>query len=290
MSLIEYTLDGTVNKVDVAIKRLRAFEPPEGYYLAFSGGKDSVTVKALMDLAGVKYDAHYSVTSVDPPELVQFIKTMPDVSRDIPHDADGKPITMWTLIPQHLMPPTRVVRYCCNHLKESSGAGRITVTGVRWAESVRRKKNRNIIDIGANKNTAIKLNEDNDEARRLMETCYRKKKTLLNPIIDWEDADVWEFIHSYNVPYCVLYDCGFKRLGCIGCPMSTHQSEELERWPKYKAQYIRSFEKMLQVRRDRGIMSEGWKTGTEVMDWWIHGGSKCTEQIDGQTDLWEDET
>ena len=56
MSLIEYTLDGTVNKVDVAIKRLRAFEPPEGYYLAFSGGKDSVTVKALMDLAGVKYD------------------------------------------------------------------------------------------------------------------------------------------------------------------------------------------------------------------------------------------
>ena len=112
MSLIEYTLDGTVNKVDVAIKRLRAFEPPEGYYLAFSGGKDSVTVKALMDLAGVKYDAHYSVTSVDPPELVQFIKTMPDVSRDIPHDTDGKPITMWTLIPQHLMPPTRFVRYC----------------------------------------------------------------------------------------------------------------------------------------------------------------------------------
>ena len=290
MSLIEYTLDGTVNKVDVAIKRLRAFEPPEGYYLAFSGGKDSVSVKALMDLAGVKYDAHYSVTSVDPPELVQFIKTMPDVSRDIPHDADGKPITMWTLIPQHLMPPTRVVRYCCNYLKESSGAGRITVTGVRWAESARRKKNRNIIDIGDNKKTAIKLNEDNDEARRLMETCYRKKKTLLNPIIDWEDADVWEFIHSYNVPYCGLYDCGFKRLGCIGCPMSKHQAEELERWPKYKAQYIRSFEKMLQARRDRALMSEGWKTGSEVMDWWIHVGYKGTEQIDGQIGLWEDET
>ena len=164
------------------------------------------------------------------------------------------------------------------------------MTGVRWAESARRKSSRSLIDIGTSKKTAIKLNEDNDEARRLMETCYRKQKTLLNPIIDWEDADVWEFIHSYNVPYCGLYDCGFKRLGCIGCPMNSHQAEELERWPKYKAQYIRSFEKMLQVRRDRGLMSDGWETGAEVMDWWIHGGSKGTEQIEGQTDMWEEET
>ena len=51
-------------KIGEAVKRLRAFEPPEGYYLAFSGGKDSVVCKALCDLAGVKYDAHYRVTSV----------------------------------------------------------------------------------------------------------------------------------------------------------------------------------------------------------------------------------
>lgn len=57
-------------KVEVAIERLKAFEPPDGFYLAFSGGKDSIVVKKLADMAQVKYDAHYSVTSVDPPELM----------------------------------------------------------------------------------------------------------------------------------------------------------------------------------------------------------------------------
>lgn len=66
--------------VEQAIDRLQKFEPAEGYYMAFSGGKDSVTLKALADMAGVKYKAVYSVTSVDPPELVQFVKTFPDVS------------------------------------------------------------------------------------------------------------------------------------------------------------------------------------------------------------------
>lgn len=68
------------DKVQTAIERLKVFEPEEGYYLAFSGGKDSVVVKALANMAGVKYDAHYNVTTVDPPELVQFIKEKhPDV-------------------------------------------------------------------------------------------------------------------------------------------------------------------------------------------------------------------
>ena len=140
------------NKVKKSIERLKAFEPPEGYYLAFSGGKDSVVCKALLDMAGVKYDAHYRVTTVDPPELVRFIKEKhPDVSRDVPRYGsrragwEGKPITMWNLIPWKMMPPTRIVRYCCDFLKESGGDGRMTVTGVRWAESVNRKANQGVI-------------------------------------------------------------------------------------------------------------------------------------------------
>ncbi|MDO4861731.1 MAG: hypothetical protein Q3984_03585 [Eubacteriales bacterium] len=141
-------------KVDKSIERLKAFEPPEGYYLAFSGGKDSVVCKALLEAAGVKYDATYRVTSVDPPELVRFIKEKhADVKREVPrYSADdkreeyaGKPVTMWNLIPRKLMPPTRLVRYCCASLKESGGDGRLTVTGVRWAESVNRKRNQGVV-------------------------------------------------------------------------------------------------------------------------------------------------
>lgn len=129
------------DKVDKAIMRLQTYEPPEGYYLCFSGGKDSCVIKALADMAGVKYDAHYSVASVDPPELVHFIKEYhPDVKFEIPKDKEGKPISMWSLIAHNTMPPTRIVRYCCQHLKENGGKGRLKVTGVRWEESVRRRK------------------------------------------------------------------------------------------------------------------------------------------------------
>lgn len=130
-----------LDKVDKAIMRLQTYEPTEGYYLCFSGGKDSCVIKALADMAKVKYDAHYSVSSVDPPELVRFIKNAhPDVAFDYPRDKDGKVVTMWNLIPTKTMPPTRIVRYCCAYLKEQGGKGRLKVTGVRWDESSRRKR------------------------------------------------------------------------------------------------------------------------------------------------------
>lgn len=131
--------------VQRSIGRLKAFEPPEGYFVAFSGGKDSQCVYHLCEMAGVKFDAHYSITSVDPPELVRFIREKyPNVAMEIPHDKDGKPITMWNLIQKKLMPPTRLARYCCTTLKEKAGEGRVTVTGVRWAESNNRKENQGI--------------------------------------------------------------------------------------------------------------------------------------------------
>lgn len=110
------------NKVEVAIERLQSFEPKDGYYLAFSGGKDSQCIYHLAKMAGVKFDAHYRVTGIDPPELVRFIKRQyPDVEFDIPRDANGNRITMWSLIVKNKFPPTRKARYCCESLKESGG-------------------------------------------------------------------------------------------------------------------------------------------------------------------------
>lgn len=275
-----------MDKVELAIERLKAYEPDEGYFLAFSGGKDSVVVKALCDMAGVKYDAHYSITTVDPPELVRFIKTFNDVQMDASKDKNGKRITMWNLIPRKRMPPTRIARYCCQYLKETNGKGRVTVTGVRWAESANRRRNQGGMTIyskGAKKELdeagleyvgtergGMILNLDNADTRNAMELCYRTRKTLINPIIEWEDDDVWEFIHKYNVPYCELYDQGYRRLGCIGCPMNTTAAEELERYPKYKALYMKAFERMLDEIRASGDGGKTrWKTAQDVMDWWL---------------------
>ena len=278
MALIEETLFGTVDKVQIAIDRLKAFEPSDGYWLAFSGGKDSVVIKRLAQMAGVKFEAHYSVTSVDPPELVRFIKDVhPDVSFDIPRYKDGAPITMRNLISKKTMPPSRRVRYCCERLKESSGKGRITITGVRWAESANRKNNQHLVIVNSQSKTKkLIFNDENDESRRAVEQCYRTKKTLLNPIVDWMDEDVWEFIRTYKEPYCRLYDSGYERLGCIGCPLSSNMEKEFEAYPKFKIRYIRAFDQMLKNREEKGI-SGAWKTGEEVMDWWLHGGSDSDE-------------
>lgn len=276
------------DKVQVAIDRLKAFEPPEGYFLAFSGGKDSVVIKALADMAEVKYDAHYHLTSVDPPELVQFIKTFDDVQIDIPKDKDGNQVTMWNLIPRKKMPPTRIARYCCQELKETGGKGRMAITGVRWAESANRRANQGHITVYKGKKGGLDkyvesgyfhktprggliLNNDNDDSRKMVEQCYKKSKAVVNPIIDWTDEDVWEFIHEYNVPYCKLYDEGYKRLGCIGCPMSTRQKQELEQYQKYKQAYIRAFERMLKKRKEEGKddSTGKWTSAEAVYNWWI---------------------
>lgn len=291
-------------KVKASIARLRAFSPRDGggYYLAFSGGKDSVVCKALLDLAGVKYDAHYRVTSVDPPELVKFIKEKhPDVQREVPRYSQslrdekmrGKPKTMWNLIPIRRMPPTRVVRYCCEELKEDGGDGRVTVTGVRWAESANRKNNQGLVVIQGNfkgseiegqtsfldpvedrvineKRGSLILTNDNEENRRTLEHCFRRHKTTVNPIIDWSDDEVWEFIKAEKIPYCGLYDEGFNRIGCIGCPMAGTDGREKEfsRWPKYKENYLRAFDRMLKAKKENGLKTQ-YQSAQEVFNWWM---------------------
>lgn len=304
-------------KVKESIARIKNFDPLSfsqsgAYYLAFSGGKDSVVCKALLDMAGVKYDGHYSVTSVDPPELVQFIKDKyAEVSRDIPRYSDygggayrgdewiGKQITMWNLIPWLKIPPIRQIRYCCDYLKESSGDGRLTVTGVRWEESFRRKRKHGFVTVyGKIDNTIAEspyfrltgnrgavLVNDNAESREMIDACVTRSKTCLNPIIDWTNAEVWEFIKAEKIPYCELYDCGFKRLGCIGCPMGVRKQRmrEFAIWPKYKAAYLRAFKKMIIARegdkQNKRVLNNRFNTPEEVYHWWIQDDVLPNQEI-----------
>lgn len=273
----------THDKVQRAIDRLRAFEPPEGYYVAFSGGKDSQCIYHLCKQAGVKFDAHYNVTSVDPPELVRFVREQyPDVSRDIPRDKNGQPITMWSLIVKNGIPPTRSARYCCRELKETSGKGRLTVTGVRWAESVNRAKKQGFV----NAFDGPTLNNDNTETRRYVEQCYHTRKTLINPIVDWSTSDVWEYLNDVaKVSHCSLYDEGLERLGCIGCPLAgaKQQKKQFGRWPIYRENYLRAFGRMIE-----NLPTENRRNFTSaqaVMDWWLR--ENIEKPLEGQMSMWE---
>jgi phosphoadenosine phosphosulfate reductase len=181
---------------------------------------------------------------------------------------------MWKLIPLKLMPPTRLVRYCCSILKETGCKNRYISTGVRWAESSSRKTRGEFEKIGDKKIEAenfseVMLMNDNDARRRMTELCIMKHKMVVNPIIDWTDSDIWNYLLSEHIQYNQLYDLGYERVGCIGCPMAGKKRwREFADFPQYKKMYIHAFERMLQERKRR-VKKSKWKTGEEVFLWWM---------------------
>ena len=251
-----------------------------------SGGKDSSVCVHLAERAGMPFEVMHNHTTADAPETVYFIR------QDLRRLEDkgikcfvnmpvykGVRTSMWNLIPQKLMPPTRLVRYCCSVLKERGGAGRFITTGVRWAESTKRKNTRGIYEtMPSDPTKKIILNNDNDDRRRLFETCTIKAKRVCNPIIEWTDADVWDYIEAEKIPVNPLYGCGFSRVGCIGCPMAgtAGRQREFARYPKYQEMYIRAFDRMLEERQRRGKMQGSWRAGTtgrDVFHWWMEDGT-----------------
>lgn len=241
--LKEQTLFGKINKVKKSIERLRAFKPQEGYHLAFSGGKDSIVIKALANMAKVKYDIHYNVTTIDPPELIYYMRKY---HSDVIWDFPKKPFLV-ELVYRGF--PQRQRRWCCEEYKERGGSGRVVMTGIRKAESSNRAK------------------------RKLVESCYKDTtKRYLNPIIDWTDSEVWEFIRKNNLPYCKLYDEGWKRIGCLFCPFATsHRKVEVELYPGYANAFRRAFQKLYDYKKNRGLKSvDRWKNGYDMFNWWIN--------------------
>ena len=235
----------------IAIERLRAFEPPEGYWLAYSGGKDSDVILDLARRSGCKYDAHHSLTTADPPEVVRHVKEQVDVEIHRPKR------TMWELIKYNGMPPRRNARYCCATQKESGGSGRIVVTGIRRAEGANRSK------------------------RKMVEACYRDMtKRYLNVIIDWTTTDVWQYIRSRNIKYCSLYDEGFKRIGCVLCPMNREVKLQMQRWPKL----CRAWERA--VKATYKPEKTGFASAEEYWQWWLKRDGKMKEET-GQGALFE---
>lgn len=252
----------------------------------YSGGKDSDVMLELFKRSGEPFEVHNSHTTVDAPPTVYHIRQkfkeleLQGIKANIEMPAyKGKPVTMWTLIPQKKMPPSRLMRYCCSILKETGCANRFIATGVRWDESSKRKEWGSISAPGVRIHATdeIMLMNDNDAKRKLMEQCELKGKMVVNPIIDWKHRDIWEFIRSEKIDYNQLYDCGYKRVGCIGCPMASKgRWKEFADFPTYRRAYIRAFDKMLEELKATGKKPK-WKTGTDVFLWWMED-----RNVDGQ--------
>lgn len=253
--------------------------------LTYSGGKDSDLIVDLALKSGVPFEVAHSLTTVDMPETVYHVRKVfaklenRGISCKIIKPAyKSALVTMWTLIPQKEIPPTRLARYCCSVLKETAGKGRFIATGVRRAESTKRASRESFEIIGSRKQYGVLLSDDevfmqdNTEKRMMFETCRPKAKRTVNPIIDWTDTQVWDYIESEQIDINPKYSEGYKRVGCVGCPLSgkCNRLREFEEYPTYKRAYIRAFDKMLDVRKVKGLQTD-WKTGEEVFEWWVNG-------------------
>ena len=231
--------------LEKTIERMKAFEPAEGYYGAFSGGKDSQVLYHVAKMAEVRVDWHFHVTTVDTPQLLSFIR------RNYPNVAWERPkMTMFQLILKHKMLPTRVVRYCCEELKEGGGKGRKVLIGVRAEESFKRSQ------------------------YQMVEACQKNRQYLIRPILDWKWADVWKFLYDHKIPHCELYDppFNFKRIGCVGCPMAGGKVwREFRLFPNFKKAYLNTIRKAM----EQGAFRD-YETPEEVMRWWIAGEKKET--------------
>lgn len=288
-----------MDKEKIAIERLQiAAQMSEQLYqkpllITYSGGKDSDVMLRLAIKAKIPMEVVNSHTSVDMPETVYHIR---DVFRRLENDGytckvvyptyKGKPVTMWMLIPQKGMPPTRKMRYCCSVLKETTGKGRFVATGVRKAESRQRAGRESFEVFGKTKKQAIRMPDavfmdDNSEKRRLFETCNLKARRAVNPIIDWTDGDVWDYITAEKIGINPKYCEGYRRIGCVGCPMAGRAGREREfaEYPTYQNAYIHAFDRMLQVRRAEG-KNGTWQTGADVYHWWMEDGVMI-----GQTEI-----
>lgn len=289
-----------------------AYGGGNGYYLAFSGGKDSQALYHIAELAGVKFDAHMNFTSVDPPEVIRFVKKQyPEVDFIKPKKS------IYQLAVEKQILPTMRVRWCCAEYKENSGAGRVTLIGIRHQESSRRAK-RNEVEISNRKYSGTLegldeyrnelkakrarrkskkngVNITNADQEQTLGCISGKESILISPIIHWTEQDVWEFLNKVmEVPHCSLYDEGWHRIGCICCPMSSANQKKIEniRYPHVKRNWIKAIKAIRKATRNvscddcpsltrirgqsdpRFIIPKEWMLGIEN---WIYNTTPTTD-------------
>lgn len=299
-----------------------ASEMSKEYYhapliITYSGGKDSDVLLqlAIECLEPSDFEVLNSHTTVDAPETVYYIRDRFKELAEMgikatvhyPHYPDGRYKSMWSLIVDKRIPPTRLARYCCKELKEASVPNRFIAVGVREAESTGRRNREVFATRARTKNEAyyyyyshVKEVFEDDKSRRsggvenpnevgvydcmFIAKAKNNDDLLCNPIYKWTDSEVWQFIEDRGMKHNPLYDKGFHRVGCIGCPMASNQRQVLEAYPKYKDLYILAFTKMLEKRKAEGKDdSQGkWTSGENIFKWWINDTS-----IEGQMNIFD---
>lgn len=191
------------------------------FYVAFSGGKDSIVVFDLVQraLPHNGFEVMFGDTDMEFATTKAVVEWANEYCKEhgisfYTAKADMKALDSWDLFGA----PARRLRWCCtvhktapviNKLCEIHGMNKIRammITGVRGDESVARS--------------------DYDEL------SMGKKlpgQYSYHPILEWSSAEVYLYLYMQDLPFNEAYKYGFNRVGCIMCPNSSEKHEYIKR-------------------------------------------------------------
>lgn len=237
-----------------------ALDPIGGYYVGFSGGKDSVVLLSLVKLSGVRYRAQYNVVGNDAPETIKFIR------EHYPEVEFAHPKEKFIQLVRKKGMPTMGTRFCCERTKEHFGAGCVVLTGVRAEESRKRASYAAVmIQSRRKEHKGTDLRRDEEWLSEVQHECIRgKDRVKVYPLLNWTEEEVWEYINHYKLPVNPLY-AKFGRVGCMFCPFASRKQIEAyeEAYPGFHRAILQAL-RVYWKRTDDHMLS----CPEEYYDWW----------------------
>ncbi len=237
-------------KVDFAIKLLQSIPQDGDIEISYSGGKDSDVILELAKMAGIPYRAIYKNTTIDPPGAIAHAR---EVGAEVIHPEK----TFFQLISERGF-PSRFRRFCCSELKEYKVCDR-AIQGIRRSESRKRA-------------------ERYKEPEMCRVYSAKEKVKVYLPILEWTDDDVAEFIKERNIKCHPLYYKNgqfdvTRRLGCVGCPLTSKKKriQEFKENPKMLKAWIRAGQKYFTSEKyQNGKAKVKFKDAFEAMGYMLY--------------------
>lgn len=201
--------------------------------ISFSGGKDStVTSDLVLRALNTTQIAHiFGDTTLEFPQTLDYIaRFRKEHPKILVMTAENKEKDFMELC-QQIGPPSRVMRWCCTVFK----TGAIT----RKIEAMFRGKTHIVTFYGIRRSESI----NRSKYERESDSPKIAKQTVISPIIDWYDFDIWLYLLTRKIDFNDAYRLGYTRVGCWCCPNNSLWSEFLSRI--YLAEQYQTFRKLL---------------------------------------------
>lgn len=242
-------------------------------YVSFSGGKDSTVLLHLVRQLYPEVPAVFVDTGLEYPEIRQFVKQAENVIWLKPkmpfaqvverygYPVIGKRVAQYihecqiqtarnaftislrltginrsgkfcrfSKIPDRwqflVKAPFRVGDYCCDVIKKhpmnsfQTETGRAPFIGMMASDS------------------------QNRELDYLQRGCnaFDSKHPMSRPTAFWLEADVWEYLRRFNVPYSSIYDLGYHRTGCMFCMFGVHLEGTPNRFQRMRLTHPKQYD------------------------------------------------